>query len=82
MIEAFIDAGTLGKALMELADQLDGVGHLSLAMTTEEVADGDIGRTPERFSCHTCQMLVEKQGRTLVGEDHRDARQVGAVFPE
>jgi len=72
----------LCKALMKIADQLDGVGHLSLAMTAKEVADGDVGGTPKRFTCQTCQMFVEEEGCTLVREDHCDARQVSAVFLE
>ena len=82
MIKAFVDACRLCETLMEVADQLDGVGHLSLTMTAKEVADGDVSWTPERFACQTCQMFVEEQGCTLVGEDHCDTRQVSAVFLE
>ena len=73
MIQGLVDTCTLCKALVELAHQLDGVGYLSLTVTAEEVADGNIGRTPERFACQTCQMFIEEQGGTFVGEDNCDA---------
>ena len=82
MVQGLTDACTLREALMEVADQFDGVGHLSLAVTAEKVTDGDVGGTPDRFSCQTCQMLVEEKGGSFVREDHCDTGQVGTVFPE
>ena len=67
---------------MEFADQLDRIGYLSRTMASEQVADGDIGRTPERFACKTCQMLVQEEGCAFIRKDHRDVRQVSAVFSE
>ena len=67
---------------MELTYQFDGVGHLPLAVTAEEFADGDIGRAPKRLASQTCQVLIEEKRCPLVGEDNDNLRQVGTVFPE
>ena len=48
-------------------------------MTAEEVADGDVGRTPERLSGEARKMLVEEERGTLVGEDNGYATEVGAI---
>ena len=73
MIERLIDTSTLRIALMEFTDQLDGVGNLLLAMASEQVADGDICRTPEWFACQMRQVLVEEKGGSLVGENHSNS---------
>ena len=79
MVERLIDARTRGKALVEFTDKQDRVGHLQVGMTAEEVADGDVGRTPERLSGEARKMLVEEERCTLVGEDNGYATEVGAI---
>ena len=80
MIEALVDARTLGETLVEFADEFDGVGHLQCGVAAEEFADGDIGRTPQGLPCETGQVLVEEERGTLVGEDDGHTGEVGAVF--
>ena len=46
MVECLVNACATGKALMEFADEQDGVGHLQFGMAAEKIADSDIGRTP------------------------------------
>ena len=82
MVKGFIDARTLCKALMEFADQFDRVGHLPMAMTAEQVADGDIGRTPKGTPCLTGQILIEEESCPFVGENDSDTRQVCTIFVE
>jgi hypothetical protein len=53
MVEGFVNTCTLGKALMKLADQLDGIGYLPLTMTAEQITDSDISWAPERLACQT-----------------------------
>ena len=47
VVERFVDARTLGEAFVELAHQEDGIGHLETRVTSEEVADGDVGGAPD-----------------------------------
>ena len=82
MVEGFVDARTLDKAFVELADEQDGVGDLQRRVAAEEVADGDIGGTPDGVPCQTGEVLVEEQRGAFVGKHHRHARQVGAVSLE
>ena len=82
VVEALVDARTLGEALVELADQQDGVGHLEARVTTEEVADGDIGGTPHGATCQTGEVLVEEERGALVGEHDGYAREVGTISVE
>ena len=51
-------------------------------MLAEEVADGDIGRTPYRTACEPCQGFVEKERGTLVGEHNGNVAQVGSIFAD
>ena len=71
MVEGLVDTRTGREHLMQLTDQQDGVCHLEVGMRAEQVADGDIGRTPDRLACQTGKVLVEEQRCTLVGEHHR-----------
>ena len=73
MVKSLVDARTLYEALVEVAHQLDGVGHIALAETTEQIADGDVGGAPQWFPRKACQVLVEEQRGTFVGEYHRRA---------
>ena len=65
---------------MKIAYQLDGVTHLQRCVLTKEVADGDIGGAPQRMGNQTCQLLVEKQRGTLVGEYDGYIAQIVAIF--
>ena len=61
VVERLVDARTLGEAFVELAHQEDGIGHLEARVTAEEVADGDVGRTPDGAPSQTGEVLVEEQ---------------------
>ena len=58
------------KALVEVTDQFDGVACLQGGVAAEEVADGDVGRTPHRSPRQSGQVFVEEQGSPLVREYH------------
>ena len=73
VVEGLVDASLCGERLVQLAHQLHGVGHLQRGVAAEEVADGDIGRAPDGLASLACQVVVEKEGGTLVGEDHGEA---------
>ena len=78
VVEGLVYARTLDERLVQIAYKLDGVAHRSCRVLAKEVADGDVGRAPYRFAGIACQVLVHKEGGTLVGEHHRNAREVGA----
>ena len=82
VVEGLVDACAVGEALIEFADELDGVGHLQCGVAAEEFADRDIGRTPQGLPCETGQVLVEEQRGTLVREDDGDTGEVGAELRE
>ena len=44
VVERLVDARRGHKALVKVADELDGVGHAARGLLPEEVADGDISR--------------------------------------
>ena len=46
LIEGLFGTCKLTEGLIEVADQLDGVGNMERGLLTEEFADGDVGRTP------------------------------------
>ena len=46
MIQRLIHLCRFGKTLVQLTYQQDRVSHLPFRVTAEQVADGDIGRTP------------------------------------
>ena len=77
VVEGLVYARTLDERLVQIAYKLDGVAHRSCRVLAKEVADGDVGRAPYRFAGVACQVLVHKEGGTLVGEYHRNAREVG-----
>ena len=52
---------------MEVAHQLDGVGNHQVRLLAEEVADGDVRRTPDGFLGQPCKVLVEKQRAVVEG---------------
>ena len=78
VVEGLVDACTFHKTTVQVADEFDGVGHGEVGMTAEEVADRDIGRTPQGLCCETGQMLVEEERGTLVGENHSHPGEIGA----
>ena len=82
MVERLVDAAHLGEALVKVADELDGVGNLTGGVLAEQLADGDIRRAPEGGVGQTGQVVVKEKRGALVGKDHGDARQVGAVLAE
>ena len=82
MIERLVGLYCLDEGLVQVADEFDRVSHLQVGMATEEVADGDIGRAPDRMTYLSHQFLVEKQAGTLVWEDHSHMTEVGAIFLE
>ena len=82
LVQRLLHARTLAERLVQVAHQLDGVGHHQVRLLAEEVADGDVGRAPEGLAGQPRQVLVQKQRGTLVGEYHGDARQVGAVLAD
>ena len=82
VVEGLVDARAAGEALVELADEQDWVCNLEPGVATEEVADGDIGGTPQRTACLTGEVVVEEQRGALVGEDDGDAGEVGAEAGE
>ena len=82
MIQRLVDARHRCERLVQLANQLDGVGHTPLGEFAEQVADGGIGRAPDGLAGQAHQVLVEEERGTLVGKDDGEVRQVGAVFAE
>ena len=82
VVERLVDARASGEALVEFADEQDGVGDLEFGVAAEEVADGDIGGTPQRTACQTGKVVVEEQRGTFVGEDYGDTGEVGAEAGE
>ena len=74
--------GRVGDALEGLeqeADKPDGVADGKGRVLAEEVADGDIGRTPDGFAGNTGKGIVEEKRCALVGEDDGDAVELGAI---
>ena len=60
-IEALVRPRAAAERLMEVADELDGVGSLECRLLTEEFADSDIGWAPNRLLGYACEMVVEEQ---------------------
>jgi hypothetical protein len=67
---------------MKFADEQDGVGHLKSGVAAEKIADGDIGRTPQRTFCLMGEVVVEEQRCTFVWEDNGDTGEVCAEAGE
>jgi hypothetical protein len=67
---------------VEFADEQDRVCYLECGVAAEEVADGDIGGTPQRTACQTGEVVVEEQRGTLIGKDYGDTGEVGAEAGE
>ena len=65
---------------MQLGNQFQLVGHLQLAVASEQVADGDIVGAPHGFACGLGEPFVHEEAGTLVGEDNGHSRQVRTVF--
>ena len=82
MVERLFDSCTLDKRLMKVAYQFYGIGNFELSVRTEQVADGDIDRTPYRTSCQFRQVFVDEQRGTLVGKYNSGTRQVMSVFAD
>ena len=80
VVDGLLVAGDARVDLMEVADELDVVGHLQLAVTAEEVADGDVGGRPQGTASLACQGVVEEERGALVGKDDGQPLQVGAVL--
>ena len=82
MVECLVDSRDGDERAVEFADQSDGVAHGETGMLAEEVADGDVRRTPDGVSRKACQCLVEEERGALVGEHYGNAAQVVTVFPD
>ena len=82
LIERLVAVGLEAERLVKVAHQFDGIGHLQFALLAKQVADGDVGRTPQGFLRDACQMMVEEQRGTLVGEHDSGTRKVGAVLAD
>ena len=82
MIQRLVDTRHRRERLVQLAHQLDGVGHTTFGILAEQVADGGVGGAPDGLASLAHQVLIEEQRGALVGEDDGEARQVGAVLAE
>ena len=82
VVERLVDAGHLDKAAVQLADQAYGIGYGHVGMVTEQVADGDIGGTPDGASGLTGQVVVQEKRCTLVGEHHSHTCQMVSVLAQ
>ena len=82
LVERLVGTRLLTKRLVEVANQLDGVGYLPITLLTKEFADGDIGRTPQRALGDAGQLFVEEQRGSFVRKYNSRTREVGAVFPD
>ena len=60
-VERLSAARDAAERLVKVADELDAVGHLQFRLLSEQLADGDVGRTPQGAVGQTGQMLVEEQ---------------------
>lgn len=79
VVECLVNACDGGIALMQQADRLDGVGYRELGTAPKQLTDGDVGWSPNGFLGHARQFLVEKESRTLVGENNRQPTKVRPV---
>ena len=61
MVQGLVDARTFHEGLVQIADRFDGVSNLQVRVASEEVADGDIGGSPDRLMCQLCQVVVEEE---------------------
>ena len=82
LVERLVAAGLKTERLVQVAHQLDGVGHMQLTLLAEQFADGDVGRAPQGLLRDASQLVVEKQRGALIGEYDSGARQVGAVLAD
>jgi hypothetical protein len=60
VVERLVHPSTLYETAVEVADEFDRIGNTQGGMAAEEIADGDIGRTPQRLMCETGQVFVEE----------------------
>ena len=67
-----LDGAVLHHVLVgaiEQGDELQVVGNAQWRLAFEEVADGDIGRTPERLA-QSAEILIHEELGAVVGEHH------------
>ena len=80
VVEGLVDARLAYERLVQQAYQLYGVADDTVGVLPEQVADGDVGRTPDGLVHHLGEVLVEEECSSLVGEDDGHLAQVGAVL--
>ena len=80
VVERLGETSTFNERLVKVAYKLNGVAHLQVGVSAEQVANGNVGRAPHRLLCVACQMLVHEESGTLVGEHHSHPREVGSPF--
>ncbi len=76
VVERLCGAGAVGERFVQIADELDRVGHFEGGVLTKKITDGDICRAPHRLSGRLHECLVEKECRPLVGKNNGGARQI------
>jgi len=80
VIQSFFAAGLFAEHLIQFAYQADRVAGLQWRELPEQFADADVGRRPQRAVRFSCQIFVEEQTGTFVGENDGGAREVVSYF--
>ena len=80
VIQSFFAAGLFAEHLIQFAYQADRVTGLQWRELPEQFADADVGRRPQRAVRFSCQIFVEEQTGTFVGENDGGAREVVSYF--
>ena len=80
VIQSFFAAGLFAEYLIQFAYQTDRVTGLQWRELPEQFADADVGRRPQRAVRFSCQIFVEEQTGTFVGENDGGAREVVSYF--
>ena len=82
LIEGFVLARDGVENAVKVADEFNRVGHGERAVVAKQVADGDVGGTPDRLVGESGEMVVEEERRALVGKHDGDTGEVRAELAD
>ena len=68
-VEGFLLATYFQVYVVEQADYAEGIVGLKVGLAAEQVADGDEGWGPDRFSCSFIKVFAKEEPGPVVGEN-------------